>query len=151
MGVLDNPKRIKFIFIKVFTKSCAAQKVIVVIPVPKLLVVEKFVFIGNIVTLGHGLMTVEVTGGLSTLQALYLQTNLECRVGLESWGTRTDLEFSGGLGSWEGPETFREGSKTFSLMVSKPCPKVSKPWAEFSVRIGRFRNLDPKWGSICKL
>ncbi|KAL4342610.1 hypothetical protein GQ457_08G027930 [Hibiscus cannabinus] len=36
------------------------------------------------------------------------------------------------------PETFREGSETFSLMVPKPCPKVSKPWAEFSVQTGRF-------------
>ncbi|KAL4369104.1 hypothetical protein GQ457_05G022890 [Hibiscus cannabinus] len=36
------------------------------------------------------------------------------------------------------PETFREGSETFSLMVPKPCPKVSKPWTEFSVRTERF-------------
>ncbi|KAK8510978.1 hypothetical protein V6N12_036890 [Hibiscus sabdariffa] len=28
-------------------------------------------------------------------------------------------------------------------MVPKPSGKVPKPWAEFSVRIGRFRNLDP--------
>ncbi|KAL4311920.1 hypothetical protein GQ457_01G016830 [Hibiscus cannabinus] len=45
----------------------------------------------------------------------------------------------------EGPETFKEGSETFSLMVPKPCPKVSKPWTKFSVRTGRFRNLDPSW------
>ncbi|KAL4388639.1 hypothetical protein GQ457_09G018100 [Hibiscus cannabinus] len=45
----------------------------------------------------------------------------------------------------ECPETFREGFETFSLMVPKPCPKVSKPWAEFSVRTGRFRNLDPRF------
>ncbi|KAL4349009.1 hypothetical protein GQ457_17G009070 [Hibiscus cannabinus] len=55
----------------------------------------------------------------------------------------------------EGPETFREGSKTFSLMIPKPCPKVSKPWTEFSVRTERFRNLDPRFRnlsrrSICK-
>ncbi|KAL4282603.1 hypothetical protein GQ457_16G017580 [Hibiscus cannabinus] len=56
----------------------------------------------------------------------------------------------------EGPETFREGSETFSLMVPKLCPKVSKPWTEFSVQTERFRNLDPRFrnlsrGSICKL
>ncbi|KAL4388535.1 hypothetical protein GQ457_09G016800 [Hibiscus cannabinus] len=38
----------------------------------------------------------------------------------------------------ECPETFREGSETFSLMVPKPCPKVSKPWTEFSVRTEWF-------------
>ncbi|KAL4271785.1 hypothetical protein GQ457_13G024070 [Hibiscus cannabinus] len=42
------------------------------------------------------------------------------------------------------PETFREGSETFSLMVPKPCPKVSKPWTEFFVRTERFRNLEPR-------
>ncbi|KAK8704791.1 hypothetical protein V6N13_048403 [Hibiscus sabdariffa] len=31
-------------------------------------------------------MTVEVTGGLSTLLVVYLQTDLECRVGFESGG-----------------------------------------------------------------
>ncbi|KAL4354209.1 hypothetical protein GQ457_06G013620 [Hibiscus cannabinus] len=55
----------------------------------------------------------------------------------------------------EGPETFRKGSETFSLMVPKPCPKVSKPWVEFLVRTKRFRNLDPRFrnlsrGSVCK-
>ncbi|KAL4353060.1 hypothetical protein GQ457_06G013070 [Hibiscus cannabinus] len=59
------------------------------------------------------------------------------------------------LDFFSSPETFREGSETFSLMVPKPYPKVSKPWAEFSVRIERFRNLDPRFrnlsrGSICK-
>ncbi|KAL4377343.1 hypothetical protein GQ457_02G020680 [Hibiscus cannabinus] len=74
---------------------------IVVVPVPKLLVVEKFVFIGRFnvsFTLGLGSMTMEVSSGLSTFLAVYLQTDLECRVGFESLGTRTDLEFSGGLG-----------------------------------------------------
>ncbi|KAL4339237.1 hypothetical protein GQ457_08G024000 [Hibiscus cannabinus] len=37
----------------------------------------------------------------------------------------------------EGSETFREGSETFNLMVPKP-------WTEFSVRTGRFCNLDPR-------
>ncbi|KAL4340224.1 hypothetical protein GQ457_08G027900 [Hibiscus cannabinus] len=50
-----------------------------------------------------------------------------------------------GINFCSSPETFREGSETFSLMVPKPCPKVSKPWTEFSVRTGRFRNLDPRF------
>ncbi|KAL4379417.1 hypothetical protein GQ457_02G043400 [Hibiscus cannabinus] len=41
----------------------------------------------------------------------------------------------------EGPETFRKGYETFSMKVPKPCPKVSKPFVEFSVRTERFRNL----------
>ncbi|KAK9010290.1 hypothetical protein V6N11_036801 [Hibiscus sabdariffa] len=44
----------------------------------------------------------------------------------------------------EGLETFREGSETFSLMVPKPWPKVSKPWVEFLFRTERFQNLDPR-------
>ncbi|KAL4377392.1 hypothetical protein GQ457_02G043090 [Hibiscus cannabinus] len=52
-----------------------------------------------IITLGLGSITVEVTGGFSTLLVVYLQIDLECRVGFEFWGTRIVLEFSGGLGS----------------------------------------------------
>ncbi|KAL4351956.1 hypothetical protein GQ457_06G011670 [Hibiscus cannabinus] len=53
-----------------------------------------------------------------------------------------------GINFCSSPETFREGSETFSLMVPKPCPKVSKPWTEYSVRTGRFRNLDPRFRNL---